>query len=300
MGWLFWKKDTVTKDGKINIHNKVKIGVAFGGGGARGVGHIGVIKAIEEHGIKADYGAGTSVGSMIGALYCSGLSYNDMIEHLKKLKAKDIRDSKLIWKPSNSENIEQQLNKIFGKDLMFSELEIPLTIVAVNVKEGKEVEITSGSVAKASSGSCAVPGIFSPVVYNDMHLVDGGLTNNVPADIVRDMGADVVIAIDVNQSRGQGTNSLKIIDVLKGALGIIMQANVEKKLEFADVVIKPDLVKYSSSKIGDIDEMIQAGYDAVMSHKDELIRLLTRKPKKKINKLWTKLTIMREKNKSKM
>ena len=229
MGWLFGKKDKVNKEGKINIHKKIKIGIAFGGGGARGVGHIGAIKALKELGVEADYVAGTSVGSMIGALYCAGLRDEEILEQLKKLRAKDIRDSKLIWKPSNSENIEQLLIKIFEKDLMFSELKTPLSIMAVNIKDGEEVKISSGSVAKASSGSCAVPGIFSPVVYNDMHLVDGGLKNNVPADVVREMGADIVIAIDVNPTRGQGTDSLKIVDVLKGSLGINMQANVQEK-----------------------------------------------------------------------
>lgn len=290
MGWLFWKKNKVDKEGKVNVHKKVKVGIAFGGGGARGVGHIGAIKALEELGIKADFVAGTSVGSMIGALYSAGYTYNEIIHELKKLRAKDIRDSKIIWKPSNSENIEQLLNKIFGKDLMFSELKTPLSIVAVNIKDGEEVRITSGSVAKASSGSCAVPGIFSPVVYNDMHLVDGGLKNNVPADVVRNMGADIVIAIDVNPTRGEGTDSLKILDVLKGSLGIIMQANVQEKLKFADVVIKPNLARFSSSKIDNIEEMIQEGYDAVMSKKEELINSLTVKPKKKVKSLWEQLS----------
>jgi len=289
MGWLFWKKEKKEKVHKIKVHKKVNVGIAFGGGGARGVGHIGAIKALEELGIKANYVAGTSVGSMVGALYSAGYSYNDIIAHLKKLRAKDIRDSKLIWKPSNSENIEQLLVKIFEKDLMFSELKTPLSIVAVNIKEGEEVRITSGSVAKASSGSCAVPGIFSPVVYNDMHLVDGGLMNNVPADVVRDMGADVVIAIDVNPTRGEGTDSLKLVDVLKGSLGIIMQANVREKLKFADVVIKPNLARFSSSKIDNIEEMISEGYNAVMSQKDELKKVLSKKPKRKVKSLWEQL-----------
>ena len=294
MGWLFWKKENVDKEGKINVHKKVKVGIAFGGGGTRGVGHIGAIKALEELGIKADFVAGTSVGSMIGSLYCAGYTYNDIIEQLKKLRAKDIRDSKLIWKPSNSENIEQLLNKIFGKDLMFSELKTPLSIMAVNIKDGEEVRITSGSVAKASSGSCAVPGIFSPVVYNEMHLVDGGLKNNVPADVVRDMGADVVIAIDVNPTRGEGTDSLKILDVLKGSLGIIMQANVQEKLKFADVVIKPNLARFSSSKIENAEEMIKEGYEAVMNKKEELIKALTNKPTKKVKSLWEQLNDARD------
>ena len=116
MGWLFWKKAKVNRKGKINVHKKVKIGIAFGGGGARGIGHIGAIKALEELGIKADYVAGTSAGSIVGSLYAAGFSYTQIIEELKKLRAKDIRDSRLIWKPSNSENIEQLLTKIFKKD----------------------------------------------------------------------------------------------------------------------------------------------------------------------------------------
>ena len=294
---MWFKRKTIDKNGKIIKKKGLKIGVAFGGGGARGIGHIGVIKAFEELGIDADFVAGTSAGSMIGALYAAGFTSAQMIEELKKLKPKDIRDSKFIWKPSNSENIEQVLKKMFEKDLMFSELKKPLTIVAVDIKTGEEADITSGSVAKASSGSCAVPGIFSPVVFDDMHLVDGGLHNTVPADVVRFMGADKVIAIEVNRARGTGTNSLKTLDVLKTSLGIMMQANVSPKLEYADIVIKPNLESYSSSKLQNVDAMIQEGYEMAMSHKEELIALATTKPKKKINSLWNKLIKARQKNK---
>ncbi|MBR2908783.1 MAG: patatin-like phospholipase family protein [Clostridia bacterium] len=286
---MLFKKKTIDESGKVIKRKGLKIGIAFGGGGARGVGHIGVVKALEELGIKADMVAGTSAGSMVASLYATGYTSSQMIEELKKLRPKDIRDSKVIWKPSNSENIEQVMKNIFGKDLMFSELQIPLTIVAVDIKTGDEADITSGSVAKASSGSCAVPGIFSPVVYEDMHLVDGGLHNTVPADVVRFMGADKVIAVEVNRARGNGTDSLKTLDVLKTSLGIMMQANVSPKLEYADLIIKPNLESYSSSKIGDIDAMVQEGYEMAMSHKDELIALATEKPKRKVNSLWNKL-----------
>ena len=281
---MLFKKKTIDERGKVIKRKGLKIGIAFGGGGARGV-----VKALEELGIKADMVAGTSAGSMVASLYAAGYTSSQMIEELKKLRPKDIRDSKVIWKPSNSENIEQVMKKIFGKDLMFSELQIPLTVVAVDIKTGDEADITSGSVAKASSGSCAVPGIFSPVVYEDMHLVDGGLHNTVPADVVRFMGADKVIAVEVNRARGNGTDSLKTLDVLKTSLGIMMQANVSPKLEYADLIIKPNLESYSSSKIGDIDAMVQEGYEMAMSHKDELIALATEKPKRKVNSLWNKL-----------
>ena len=290
---LFKKRD----NSNFIKNKKVKLGFAFGGGALRGIGYIGVIKAFEELGIKADYVAGTSVGSIFGALYTAGISSSQMLSEIAKLKVKDIKDSRLLWKPSKPENIEEVLIKVFQKDLMFSELQIPLSIVAVDICQGKEVDITSGSVSKASSGSSAVPGVFSPVVYGDMHLVDGGLQNNVPADVVRAMGANVVIAIDVNKSRGMGTNSLKIMDVLKASLGIIMQANVEKKLEDADIVITPELDKFSASKLGEIEPMVQAGYDAIMSRKEEIFKLISNKPRLKLHKLAQKLKKAREKTK---
>ena len=84
MGWLFWKRAKVSKNGKINVHKKVKIGIAFGGGGARGIGHVGVIKALEELGIEADFVVGTSAGSIIAALYAAGFSYNEIVKYLPK------------------------------------------------------------------------------------------------------------------------------------------------------------------------------------------------------------------------
>lgn len=270
---------------KYEKHKKVKLGFAFGGGALRGLGYIGVFKAFEELNIKPDFIAGTSVGSIFGALLSSGFTSDRILEELKDLRFRDIKNSRVIWKPSDSENIEEMLKKVFEKDTMFSELEIPLSVVAVDIRTGKEVVITSGSVAKASSGSCALPGIFTPVVYDEMHLVDGGLKNVVPADVVRDMGANVVIAFDVNRTRGNGTESLKIIDVLKGSLGIIMQANVEKKLEDADLILMPNLDRFSASKIGDIEAMIQEGYDVVMNNKDKILKLISTKPRLKIYKL---------------
>lgn len=286
-------KKTFDENGKVIKNKNLKLGLALGGGGLRGIGHIGVLLALEELGIKADYVAGTSAGSMVGALYSAGYSPNRMIEELKKLRVKDIRDSRLIWKPSDSSNIEEVLKNIFGKDLVFSELKIPLSVVAVDICSGKQVNITSGSVAKASSGSCAVPGVFTPVEYGDMHLVDGGLTCTVPADVVRDMGANAVLAVEVNRARGSGTDSMKLMDVLKSSLGIIMQSNVEKTLRYADLVLKPNLESFSSSKLGDIDAMVKEGYDAVMQNKEAIIKLVTKKPKRKADKLWNKLSRIR-------
>lgn len=287
-----FKRKLYDENGKLIKRKGLKLGIAFGGGALRGIGHIGVIRALEELGIEADYVAGTSAGSMVGALYCAGFKAADMERELKKLKVSDIRNSKLFWIPSDSENIEEVLNKIFGKELVFSELKTPLTIVAVDIVEGEQVNITSGSVAKASSGSCAVPGVFKPVIYDQMHLVDGGVLDNVPADVVRNMGADVVIAVEVNHTRGDGTPSLKLKEILNMSLGILMQANVEKTVRFADIVLKPELKDFSSTKVGNVDAMIEAGYKAVMDNKDEIIKLLTKpslRRKRKFLKLSKKI-----------
>lgn len=267
------------KNDKLKIGRRVKLGLALGGGGGLGVAHIGVIKALEELGIKPAFIAGTSAGSIIGALYASGLNSGDMAEIAKNVRVKDIRNSSFILKPSNAENIEEILNDVFKKELVFSELKVPFTAVSVDMKTGSEMDISSGSVAKAVAGSCAVPGVFKPVVYNDMHLVDGGLKNNVPVDVVRKMGANVVIAVELNFRRGFGTDSLSTLKILGSMIGIMMQSTVQTKLALADIVLQPDLKAFSKMNLDDIDGRIAMGYNCVMANKAEIFKLL-KKPKR--------------------
>ncbi|MCR5553516.1 MAG: patatin-like phospholipase family protein [bacterium] len=275
---MWFKKKQQTE---LKVNKKVRLGLALGGGGARGVGHIGVLKAFSELGIDVDYVCGTSAGAIVGALYSSGLTWYDIEKTAKSLKKGDIKKKNMFFMPTSTEKLEETVLSIFGKDLMFSELKKPFCAVSVNLKDGSEVIIDNGSVAKAVCASSAVPGVFKPVVYRDMHLVDGGLANNVPADVARKMGANVVIAIDVNKNRGQGTESLKVMNVLSSTLGVIMQKNIETKLQFADLVITPDLSDFSSSKLGDVSKMIERGYDAVMENKEAIFNLLNKRPKRK-------------------
>ena len=281
--WLFKKREE-TKPIK---HRKVRIGFALGGGGARGIGHIGALKAFEELGIAQDYIVGTSAGSIVGALYAYGLSAKEIAALAFSLKKTDIKKPNWFFMPTSTETIETTMLKIFKKNLVFSELKIPFCAMAVNIKTGKEVKLDSGFVAKACCASSAVPGVFKPVNFNDMVLVDGGLTNNVPADVAREMGANVVLAIDVNPTRAEGTSSLKLFSVLSSTLGVMMQENVQAKSKFADLVITlKDVPSFSASKIGDVAEMIQAGYDAVMDKKEEILNLIKKKPKIKDKIIW--------------
>ncbi|MBQ7579406.1 MAG: patatin-like phospholipase family protein [Clostridia bacterium] len=281
--WFFRKRDK-TKPIK---HKKVKIGFALGGGGARGIGHIGALMAFEELGIFPDFIVGTSAGSIVGALYSYGLSSKEIADIAYSLKKTDIKKKNWFFMPSSTELIEATMLKVFKKNLMFSELKIPFSAMAVNIKTGKEVKLDSGFVAKACCASSAVPGVFKPVEYDDMVLVDGGLTNNVPADIAREMGANVVFAIDVNPTRADGTTSTKLFKVLSSTLGVMMQENVQAKSRFADILITlKNVPSFTSSKVGDINEMIQAGYDAVMDKKEEILNLIKKKPKIKDKIIW--------------
>lgn len=278
MAWNWFKRKK--QEGLVK-HKKVKLGVAFGGGGARGVAFIGVMRAFEEIGVTIDFISGTSAGAIVGALVAHGKNSEYLEKTVKNLKIKDIRNSKIIWKPSYAKNIENLLLRLFGKDLMFSELSLPFTAVCTDISSGKEVHIDSGSVAKAVSGSCAVPALFTPVEYGDMMLVDGMLKNNVPADIARKMGANVVIAIDLHENRGAGTGSTKLFPLLSSSLGVLLQTNVDAKLKYADLVITPDLDRFKATKLTEIDEMIKQGYESVMARKEEIISLLSKKPRKK-------------------
>lgn len=274
---FFWNKEK-----QPSKHKKVKVGLALGGGASRGIAHIGVIKAFEEHGIEFDFIAGTSVGSIIGAMYASGKTSDEMLNIAKSLKTKDIRKSKFFM-PSKTTGIEELIIENLG-DIDVSQLATPYCAVAVDMISAREVVITKGSLAKAVAGSCAIPGVFNPVEFEGMHLVDGGIQNNIPADIPRFFDCDYVIAVDVNSTRGGGTKSLKLVDLLKATIGIMGRANSAKGYYDADLVIKPSLQKYKSTKLDDVDEMFMEGYKAGTDNIDKILQLISKKPNRNIKK----------------
>ena len=281
----FFKKKV--EEDKVQVNKKIKLGLVLGGGGCRGVGHIGALKAFEELGVSFDYVAGTSAGSIVGALYAYGKTPAEMEELIKTLKKRDIVGGVIPFvKPAKTEKLENLLNEIFGDITVFSEMKKPLTVVCTDIKTGKEVDFNYGNVAKVVSASCAVPGFFTPVVYEDMHLVDGGVRNNVPVDVVKKMGANVVFAIDVNHLRGTGTDSLSSMSFMSASIGVMMQAKVDSNLAVADLIFKPSLETFSPTKLEGVEEMIKIGYDTVMANKNKIIKMLGLKPNK-IDKYFT-------------
>ena len=260
-------------------NKKVKIGLALGGGGARGFAHLGAIKAFEEYGLKFDYVAGTSAGSIVGAFYAAGYNYEKMFEVAKKMDVKDIRTSKFVFMPSKSDGIEKVFIDELG-DINIEDLKIPFAAVAVDIISMEECVITRGNLAKACAGSCAVPGIFQPVVFEDRHLCDGGLQNTIPADVPKLMGCDYVVAVDVNKSRNYGTDSTKLIDVISCTIRILMKGNVVKGYLYADAMVKPETKRFKSTKKEGFLDMIEEGYKATIDIMPEVIKLFNKRPLK--------------------
>lgn len=270
---MFGKTKEMTEVKEVKKVTKVKAGIAFGGGGTRGFAHIGALKAFEECGIEFSHVAGTSVGAIMASCYACGKKSFELIDIIKTVRKKDIKNSKLFFVSSNSANIEKLVYSAIG-DKTFEEVNKPLAVVAVDLISGDEVVLRNGPIAKAASASCAVPGIFSPVKYGFYHLVDGGLANPIPSDVLRTMGAEVVISIDLNSVRGNGTNSTRFLDVIFATFRIAMKSTAIKGIVNSDIMINPDLSKFKATSLDGMEEMIQIGYDATMAQMSNIRELL--------------------------
>lgn len=250
------------KEKKINkFRKKHKIGLCLSGGGTKGFSYIGVFKAFEEHGITFDMVAGTSVGSLFGALYASGFTSEQMAKIAANVKTSDFRKSKLGFLPSKMDTMAENLNSIFSVKRI-EELKIPYFAVACNLRTGKEVRLNEGNLISAITGSCAIPGVFCPVKHKDMLLIDGGVVNNIPVDVLKENGCDYVVTVDCNSTRGGGTNSESLITQFITSIGITMVNNSKKGIELSDIIIKPDTKRFNSLKINNVNQLIEAGYIA--------------------------------------
>lgn len=262
-----------------------RVALVLGGGATRGLAHIGVIKALEENNISFDYVAGTSVGSLVGAFYAAGLTSDEMIKIAKGLKVKDIRSSIIPLVPSKTDGIKNLIINNLG-DIDISQLKRHFCAVAVDIRSGNEIDFTSGNLANIVAGSCSVPGVFQPVKYGNYLLHDGGLANNIPSNVPKIVfDCDKVVAIDVNSTRGQGTESDKFFDTLLASMRIMMKSNSLKGYLNGDIVIQPDLKRFKSTKLDFVDEMIMEGYNAAIFEMDSIKNLINGKViKEKIRK----------------
>ncbi len=240
-----------------------KLGLALGGGAARGVAHLGALKAFEEYGLEFDLIAGTSVGSLVGACYAAGVHWKDMYDAVKGMKVSDLLNWKKWHIGYDSITIAEFLEDIMGKK-NFENLDKPFKAVAVSVKKAEEKIFAKGDVSLAVRASCTVPGVFVPIELEDDVIVDGGVLNNVPSNVVRDMGADVIFAIDLNGELPDIEVEGKLLETLYAVFNIMVRNNSQLGYHDADHVIAPCLSNYPYHSIKKAEEMFERGYEATI------------------------------------
>ena len=290
-----------------------KVALVLSGGGAKGAAEVGALKVIERAGIPIDIVVGTSIGSIVGGLYCCGYTPEQLDtmfrtqEWLSLLTDRNhqfanqpyvvhnsvtyIFGFPVIDKNSSSfgmmrgEKIEHLLDSMSGrkKELSFDSLCIPFRCVAVDIKSTKEHVLSKGKLSKAMRASMAIPGIFKPVEIGDLSLVDGGMLNNLPTDVAKRMGADVIIAIDLQQTKQKEKDfSLKDQFGIGGILDwIVSRPDVKKyhqNVKLADIYINPSLPDYDASSFGNkkAERMMLIGEKAAMKQWDKLMALKQR------------------------
>ncbi len=254
----------------MNLFKKKKTGIAFGGGATRGLAHIGVIKVLEENNIKFDMVAGNSAGSIVGAFYAAGMTSNEMYDIAKDLNPTEFLGLNLKRKGLFKSDKLQELLKKYVGDKTFADLDVPFRCVAVNLHNGELVELSDGPVVRAVRASCSVPGVFSPTPIDDLLLVDGGILNSVPGDILVNMGATFTVAVNLNSDRGMLSDPKSGLDVIWSALKIAWNENTIQRLKDIDVVIAPDLKDYTYYDLKHIDKMVAIGEKAAREKLPEI------------------------------
>lgn len=246
-----------------------KVGLALGGGGAKGLAHIGVIKALERAGIEISFIAGTSMGALVGGWYAATKDIEKLERLFLKVKEKDVfhvskimrrKDGELFKNKSVTEPIEEFIKHRKVEDCM-----IPFAAVATDAKTGEEAVLKKGNLYEAIKASTALPVIFPAVEIEDRILMDGGFSNPVPADVTRAMGAECVIAVDVSSRwmnlEEASLNPMHIYSVIPEALSIIEYQIARHVLEDANVVLRPPVLSFGWLDFPDAEEIVRYGWN---------------------------------------
>lgn len=235
------------------------IGVALGGGFARGIAHVGVLKVLEEEGIPVKVVAGTSVGALIGALYCSGISIDELIGIAHSCRFTTFARWTLSrYGFASNDRMVSFLTRVL-KVRTFEELRIPLGVTATDFNSGEAVVFHSGSIIDPVRASCAYPGMFLPVQIRGRYLVDGMLSHPVPSHPVREMGADRVIAVHLKGTWASAGAPRHLFDVIGQSFAIAQDAMASVWRSAADLVIEPDVAGFAYDDFKRTDDLLRVG-----------------------------------------
>lgn len=263
---------------------KRKVGLALGSGAARGLAHIGVLEVLEKEGIPIDMIAGTSAGAAIGALYAQGKDASVIKGLALDLSWRRLASLVDLALPRTGfikgKKIRDLLEVVIGGDINFSDLRIPFACVAADIITGEEVIFSQGSVLEGIRASVSIPVIFTVVKWKGKYLVDGGLVNPVPVSVLRDMGADFVIAVNVipavgkRAKREEKVKEPHIISVIMQSLYIASYSAVKTSLKGADIVIEPQMAGITYGDFSRAKECILHGAQATQGSIPEIKRKL--------------------------
>ena len=289
--------------------SRPKIGLALGGGGALGIAHVGVIRALERMRIPVDCVAGTSMGAIVGGMYASGMSPDEMERSLAGMNWWDVMKDKtaredMLYRRKRDDarylmdielglrgsglvyphglasgqkfnNVMQSMTANAAGISDFSRLNLPYRATATDIKTGTLVVLTNGNLATAMRASMAVPGAFTPVAIDGRLLIDGGIVDNLPVDVARAMGVDVVIAVDVGKlaaEKGADKKYESLGEILSRTYDIMRRPDQDRMGKMADVLVAPDTSPFSASDFARAAEIIPTGEAAVAAVSNELAR----------------------------
>lgn len=236
------------------------IGLVLSGGALRGAAHVGVLQVFEREGISPSIVAGTSVGAIIGATYAGGVTADTMVEMFTHLKWPNL--IKVTWKNTlglfDTEPLEGFISDLIA-DSDFCDLTKKFAAVSCNLLTGEKVVMKEGPVAPAVRASAAFPGIFSPIKMGDRLLVDGGIVDNMPVSVAKEMGADYIIAVDLSSPTVLSKSPENPIDLLFSVINLMHTRAALPDPKQIDCLIKPDVEEFSAWGFSDVEVMIARG-----------------------------------------
>jgi NTE family protein len=252
-----------------------KVGVALGGGFARGIAHVGVLRVLRDYEIPVDFIAGTSVGALIATAYASGTSIEEMARQGSATRFSDFgRWTISRMGMASNERLEDFLRR-FTAARHFDEMKIPLSIVATDLITGESIHFTEGDLGPPLRASCAYPGLFLPVEYRKHYLVDGFLTESVPAQAVREMGAELVIAVHLEPGL-ISTKPRNTIEVISRSFSIIQGTITQPWRAEVDVLLQPNVHHVLWDEFSKTPQLIAAGEESARAAVPQIKALLNR------------------------
>lgn len=257
-----------------------RVALVLGGGGARGFAHIGVLKILREEGIPVDLVTGTSIGALVGGLFAAGVPVEKM-EHLAEdigwekitnISAEAVVKLLVAEKLLSTEKMEKYIAQQIGNK-RFDELKIPFACVATDLKTGEKIIFREGLVVPAVRASATVPGVFEPVEYRQRYLVDGGLVDNLPVEVAKILGADIIIAVAVGADFTQYSTA-NILLTLNQAIYIQSEVLTQEEIKQAHLVVRPRVKDITAVELWRARECIDAGISATQKMIPEIKNLI--------------------------